>query len=537
MLQKALGRARWADLALVVVVAGAIVRIWRWRLDRPLWMDEQNLSLNLRERGFAELVGALDYHQAAPLGWLWSVRLTLELFGSGERALRLVPLLFGIGTLVVAWWIGRRWLGLIGASVLVGLFAVAPALLRYSNEVKQYSSDVFWVLLLIGLAGVVVERPEVRRPLLGWWAVAALASWFSMAAVLAAPGLAVVMLAVLWRRSGRGAALRGALAGAGWLASFGLHYLLSLRHTVGDPYLVKYWEKWGFPPAEPWHAALIWLAGRPYVLARDPVQLAPEQTVLFWCAALVGLLLAGRRLPAHALLLSAPILSGFVLALAGIVPLSGRLALWLIPSLFVAVAVSLEAPWRAAALFWRDPERPTVVPAVAVALAGVVAIGLCGHAVRPHLRQALAPPGLNNGIDDRGAITWLVAHRRPSDIVLISSEAWATWRWYAGFVPPVPLAHFRQGTEGDCDPSALAALTRGRTRVLAYVREYPNAPNLAAKAFRARIGDVGTVTATHSFGAGNSLVYVVELRDGSRARPVAARHPPSAHACLRISVP
>src|SRR5688572_5782587 len=134
MLEKVLGRARWADLALVVVVAGAIVRIWRWRLNRPLWMDEQNLSLNLRERGFSELLGALDYHQAAPLGWLWSVRLTLEIFGPGERALRLVPLLFGIGTLAVAWWIGRRWLGAIGASALVGLLAVAPALLRYSNE-------------------------------------------------------------------------------------------------------------------------------------------------------------------------------------------------------------------------------------------------------------------------------------------------------------------------------------------------------------------------------------------------------------------
>jgi len=89
---------RWADVALIVVVFGAGLRLWRWASGLPLWLDEQMISGNLRDRGFAALTGRLDDQQSAPLGWLWTQRAVVEVFGTGERALRAVPVLFGICT-------------------------------------------------------------------------------------------------------------------------------------------------------------------------------------------------------------------------------------------------------------------------------------------------------------------------------------------------------------------------------------------------------------------------------------------------------
>ncbi len=81
--------------------------------------------------------------------------------GTGELAARLVPLLFGIATLAVALWIGRRWMGPAGATALMLLCSISPWFSHYPFEVKHYTSDVFWALLLPALAVWAVEADAV----------------------------------------------------------------------------------------------------------------------------------------------------------------------------------------------------------------------------------------------------------------------------------------------------------------------------------------------------------------------------------------
>src|SRR5262245_41667962 len=224
-------RLRWADVGLIAVGLGAMLRVWNWAHGHSLWLDEEMIARNVRDRGFLGLAADLDYNQSAPLGWLWTQWLVMRVLGTGERELRLVPLLFALGTLVVAWLIGRRWLGPVGTVTLVGWCAVQPFVLRYAIQVKQYSADTMLVLALVGLAGWAVEDLRSRR-LVVWWVAAAAASWFSTAAIIVTPGLAIVLYTVLWRRYGLGAAVRQTPAAFGWLASFLVHYVLALRYTI-----------------------------------------------------------------------------------------------------------------------------------------------------------------------------------------------------------------------------------------------------------------------------------------------------------------
>ena len=102
--------ARGASLLVLVAVAlvAAGASVSTWRAAPPFWLDEETIAINIRDRGFTQLSGALWFGQSAPLGWLIVQHAIVRLFGTGELVLRFVPLAFGLATIGVAIWIARR---------------------------------------------------------------------------------------------------------------------------------------------------------------------------------------------------------------------------------------------------------------------------------------------------------------------------------------------------------------------------------------------------------------------------------------------
>jgi len=505
---------RWADLALVPLLLGVAVRVWHWGQDRPLWLDEQMIAINLRDGGgFVGLAGPLLHHQSAPLGWLWAEHASLLALGTDERVLRLIPMLFSVGTLAVVWLVIRHWFGPIGGLAAALLFACAPALIRYTAELKQYSADAFCALALIALAAWTLERPA--RAYL-WWLAAALASWLSMDAILITPGLAVAVVGTVLRREGWRAALRASYLAPVWAVASAVHYLVALRYTTGEPHLRPWWQaRGGFPDG----SLVGWLAGRPAGLGEDPLSL-PEGpvTVGFWLLVAGGLaVLLARRTPLG-LLLAAPLATAIVLGAAHTVPLASRLAIWLIPSLFLAAAAGVEA---LAAVTGRAR-----IPATA-GLA-VVAIG-AAFAFTPQIEYASKPPRLADGVDDRAAMAWLDANRRPGDLVVVSVSSIPAVRWYSSMRALRPGRFVRAVPPGpDCSPDSLARDLAGHGRVLAYSGIRTNAATPAV--MEARLAEQGRVVERHDFGTG--LVWLVELRPPVPAAPTL---PGLKTSCLQVS--
>ncbi|MBA3314957.1 MAG: glycosyltransferase family 39 protein [Planctomycetaceae bacterium] len=181
--------ARWMATFLWIGIAARSVR---FLLRFPLWEDECFLCVNFIDRGFADLLSPLTYHQVAPPLFLWLERAAVLTFGYSEWSLRLVPFVAAVAGLFLFRRLATQFLTGPALLLAFGCFAVAYPAIRYAAEAKQYSTDLFAALLLLCIA---VEWHRVRRPF--WlWVLAALAApllWLSYPAAFVVGGVSLAI--------------------------------------------------------------------------------------------------------------------------------------------------------------------------------------------------------------------------------------------------------------------------------------------------------------------------------------------------------
>src|SRR5437868_5973217 len=97
----AAGRGAWKRWLFVLLALGVAKRLLRYLLRFPVWGDEAFLCLNLMDRDCLGLLRPLRFDQVAPLLFLWGEEAVYHLLGGSELALRLLPLLAGIGSLIL----------------------------------------------------------------------------------------------------------------------------------------------------------------------------------------------------------------------------------------------------------------------------------------------------------------------------------------------------------------------------------------------------------------------------------------------------
>ena len=145
------GAARLARLAWAFIALGVLVRSIRFLLDFPLWPDEAYLAHNYLDRGYLELLQALDYRQVAPLLYLWVQKTFVMICGFSEYSLRLYVFLGSLASLLLFRDLASRLLQGMTRLMAIALFAVAYPLIRYSAEAKPYGSDMLVSLVLLVL--------------------------------------------------------------------------------------------------------------------------------------------------------------------------------------------------------------------------------------------------------------------------------------------------------------------------------------------------------------------------------------------------
>lgn len=142
--------------------------------------------------------------QIAPLGFLWSEWLVTRLAGTGELALRFIPLVASVIALLSFARLAGRLLDARLALLATALAAVSPLLIYYSAEVKPYAFD--WMLsVLLMLATLDIFEDPSPRHWQRWAVVAALSALFSVSAPFYVAGSALALLAhARTRDRGRG---------------------------------------------------------------------------------------------------------------------------------------------------------------------------------------------------------------------------------------------------------------------------------------------------------------------------------------------
>ena len=176
-------RRLYRTLVFAAVAAGILCRTVQYLAHPSLWHDEALLVLNIMDRTYAGLARPLDYGQAAPPLFLWAERALLLHAGFSEYALRIVPLLSGIGALLLFALLACRLLPQAVAPWAVAWFALCGKLVWHSAEVKQYSGDVLAATLLTFLVVGRRRAGSDATRLLTVAFLAAVAIWFSFPAI------------------------------------------------------------------------------------------------------------------------------------------------------------------------------------------------------------------------------------------------------------------------------------------------------------------------------------------------------------------
>ncbi|WP_397571438.1 glycosyltransferase family 39 protein [Schlesneria sp. T3-172] len=231
------------------LLIGFLARAIRYYLCFPLWDDESFLCVNFINRSYAELLNPLDYHQVAPVLFLWAERACVQMFGFSEYALRLVPFVCSLLSLVLFHRVAQRLLSGPGLLFAVAIFAVSYPGIRYGAEAKPYGTDLF---LSLGILALVVEWIERRdqRILWGLAALMPLALGASYPAVFTGGGLSLVVGSLLLAQRGSRAEW---LSWVGWnvslVLSFGVWFTLvgKVQSGAEAEFMGEYWKQ-NFPP-------------------------------------------------------------------------------------------------------------------------------------------------------------------------------------------------------------------------------------------------------------------------------------------------
>ena len=430
--------ARAVSAAIIALVAlGSALRLYSYVDNRSLWLDEAALSYNILNRGFIELIAPLDRLQVAPLGFLWLERAAVSVFGTSEYALRLVPLLAGLAALLLFAHVARRMLSGMASVFALALFALAIPLIYYSVETKQYSLDVAVAIALFAVAlhARGHELTPTRTAVLGL--AGALAPWFSQPSVFAMGGVGLYLLLPLLYAPGseRRRELRTlGVIFALWAASGAAAILHSLTN-IGDSDLADlghFWESAFLPLSDGPVESARWLGGTTMEIFG---WLIPgSATAIVLALFVLGAIVLVRRRDGTSTLLLAPLGFALLASALRLYPLTYRLALFVVPSLFLTAGAG--AGWLLALLGSRASSAPArhgrtrLHPALLVryvvgaggvgAMAAVLVASTLALSELPFQREELRP-----------VVSYLAQHRQPGDVIYVYYGAGQAFEYYA----------------------------------------------------------------------------------------------------------
>jgi hypothetical protein len=401
-------------MLVLLVLLGAVLRIYQYAADRSLWLDEAALAHNIIQRGFGHLAAPLDFAQLAPLGFLWLEKCAVLLLGSSEYALRLLPLLASLAALVRFALVARRIRPDVAAPFALLLFATAPQLIYFASETKQYAFDTAGALAIVLMALEARERGLSGRRAVVFGVAGGLLPWFTQPSVFVLAAAAAYLL-FTGPHTGRTRTLTAYVPmlalwtiGAALAAWHGLHSL-----APGDAaYLRTFWHPAFLPVQSGVAASLQWISD----LARGAFQwhFAPRLPWVALALFVLGAVYFALRVRALLVLVLGPIVFALAASALHLYPVFSRLTLFVAPSLFLTVGAG------AALLLAVAGERPVARAAAFAALGIIALLSLTTARYLPILREELRP-----------VAQFVALHRKPGDTIYVYYGAAQAFRYYA----------------------------------------------------------------------------------------------------------
>jgi hypothetical protein len=184
----------WAILILALLASGLLWRVVRYGLGFPIWGDEAFVAVDFIQRSYADMLQPTTYGQIVPLTFMWAELAISHALGLSEWALRLLPFLAGLASLLLFWRFAVGVLPRWSALLAIGFFAASIYLVRHAAEVKPYATDLLVSLALLTLAWRVHIRPRRAGAWLAVILLGAAAPWCSYPAIFVAATAGVLLV-------------------------------------------------------------------------------------------------------------------------------------------------------------------------------------------------------------------------------------------------------------------------------------------------------------------------------------------------------
>ena len=387
----------------ILFVAAIAMRRPLYMVRHVFWLDEAWVADSVR----APLHALRQLTSATPIGFTFLLRLVPPV--GGLERIRLVPLLFSAALAPLAYMLGRtvdpgsRWrawaLGVAGVLLPVSL----------RHDLKQYTADAFFTLLLALLVARAEREWSVRR-LVALTSVACVAPLISHTSILVSlPAFALLIGALLVRGQRRPAAWT---AGAAALsaASFGAVYLL-FDAPGRTPMLVHYWDPYYVPIDGGTARALSFVHTRwSGFLDQTGLdgRIVAGLLLILGCFVLFRL---GRYV--LALLLPTLLVESIAIASLKLYPLwDHRTSTYLTAFATIVGVIGLVC---GTAFFPRHVDRR--IGTVVTIVASLIAVGLVARSATESWSSPIRDE------DTRSAALYIATHREPGDVVLVDFPA------------------------------------------------------------------------------------------------------------------
>ena len=224
--------AWWRYAAYAALAAGAALRIAQYVAHSSLSIDESFLSLDLLRLSPGDLLGRLDFNQAAPLGFLEVEKAAVAVFGTSEYALRLLPMLASLLSLPLFYHAAKKLLDNRAVPFACAAFVLLDPLIYYGATIKQYSFDITAAVALYAVAASIRPGQLRRRQLVKLAVLGAVIVWLSHASVFVLAAIALALTVDAFAH-GRSESLRGiALTIGAWVVSFATEVAFSHANLV-----------------------------------------------------------------------------------------------------------------------------------------------------------------------------------------------------------------------------------------------------------------------------------------------------------------
>jgi hypothetical protein len=370
-----------AIVSYTLIGVGIGLRLTEFLGNRSLSRDETLLALNVTDRSWPALLRPLDFNQGAPIGFLAVQKFVTEIFGPSDQSLRLFPLVAALGSVVMFFFLAREMVTPAAVPIAVGLFAVIDPLLQYSFSNKQYGIDVLVAVTAFWVWARVTDSGHLPRDFGLLAAIGALSIWLSHASAFVIASILVAMVGNALARRNRPQLIGAGVAGLGWLASFSIFLVTSIRNLEGIQRSLA-----NLPGAYSGSdfasgaldeegklkmslGAFRYIAGVPHFLEYGTYDAGAVVALVATSVAGIGAIFVARKFPEKAVILVTPLVLMMIAWGLQRYPLLGRTQLFLIPSYLLLFAQGATSAVMKTRRLWTRAASLTIAGTIVLIIA------------------------------------------------------------------------------------------------------------------------------------------------------------------------